>query len=357
MGRFRDLWASGKFTLKDQKEQTAYQAEQEGNNMFDDLSPEFAVPDSTKAIFDALKSRRGQETGRWLREVAGERPAQALVAAAPAANVFDEVVACMDSLFKEFGDLSYEFNKTAIGTELLITFERPNVIERKSDEVWYKPVTRIYQGRLTTRQWALIVKGEDKKISIVLVPAGMLLAITTGQDSNEGTTSFMELNRADNGTWAIAGETVPQHAIPHLAKELLGDLIRLSSGVMSESELFARAGEQPRLGENLAVGYQSAPAPAVPVAAAQADPNSSSIHDACDVVDAIVERELKRLYGETGTLRPNSVSAINIRKEISAVEAFRVKMMQAFTEYTRETQALTGAAPEPEAPQKFELLH
>lgn len=363
MGRFRDLWASGKFVLQAKKEESKFQ-EVEAVHLLQQMSPELGVSDSTKAIFDALKSRRGQETGRWLRDLAGDRPAQAPTAATAtaSANVFDETVAWMDALFKEFSDLVFEFNKTAIGTEYLVSYDSPVVKEKKSDEVWYKPVTKSYHGRLTTRQWSLIVRGEEKKISIVLLPAGMLLAYAGGQMSDEESAPFMEIVRSgDSGSWSIGGEVVQIAAVPHLAKELLGDLIRLSSGVMSESELFSHASGAPRLGGNLAVGYTAPPPQPSPVSPTDSDAHkrfdveSVTFHDACDVVDSIVEHELKQLYTRASQVQPGSTDATNVRKHISAVEAFRVKMMDAFTEYTRATQPL-AAQDSDKAPPVVELL-
>ena len=359
MGRFSDLWASGKFIIKDK--QTAENLEkQQAEQLFEQLSGELAVPDSTKAIFDNLKVRRGQETGRWLRDMAAQQPTEQQIAAASAAPAatagsFDATVALIDTLFKEFGDLTFEFNKSAIGTDLLITMERPILSEKKTTEVWYRPVARTYQGRLITRKWALIVRGQEKKISIRMLPAGMLLAYTGGQVTDDEYPPFMEISHEDGDDWRIAGEVFPGASIPHLAKEILGDLIRLSSGHMSESELLSPSNEGPKLGENMAVGYQQqAPQPVQKAADRKIDAEGMDVHDACDMVDVVVERELKRLYAEATKVQPGSGTADHLRKEISAIEAFRSKVMEAFELYTHAKQGMPAAGKE--QPEKVELL-
>jgi hypothetical protein len=350
MGRFSDLWATGKFIAKD-REETEKSQQQEALHMFQDLSPEMAVPESTRQIFDALKARRGAETGKWLREMAPDQSLQVeaqrqqmLEAGAPTSGSFEDTVAWMDGLFKEFADLAYEFNKTAVGTELLISFERPSVTEKRSDEVWYRPVSKTYQGRVTTRRWAMIIKGVDKKISIFLLPSGVLLSFTSGKTDEKEYPPFVELIHTADGEWTIGGVSVGRASTGPLAKELLGDIIRVSSGVMSEAELFTQGTDSPKLGENTAVGYAQ---PETPRATAEhVDSSAMDMHDACDVVDHVIDRELKRLYAEASSLQASSPNAEVIRKQISAATAFRMKMLEAFEQYIHACQATPSATPQ-----------
>lgn len=354
MGRFRDLWASGRFAIKS-KEEDFGQQQHEALEAMHELGADFAVSDASKVILDALKSRRGQETGKWLKslvpesEIVGQQP---VVHETTGASVYDEITVWTDALFKQFSELIFEFNKQAVGTDLMISFERPKLYEKKSDELWYKPVTKTYQGRMTTRKWALVVRGRDAKIGIYLFPAEMLLAFNADQVSDQELQPFMEVLRADvNGvdSWTINGERAPLEALPHLAKELMGDLIRVSTGSMSEAELFtSHTTDAPhKLGENVAVGYDhSAAAPSAPSAAAaggKLNLEDMNVFDACDIVDGIIERELKRLYTEAASLGPGSPQADLARKQISTVESFRMKMLESFEEFTTKTQALLMA--------------
>jgi hypothetical protein len=354
MGRFKDLWASGKFTVLQGDEWDQCQREQ-ALHQFEQVSPELAVPEKTRAIVDAIKARRGQETGRWLRDMA-PKPArdEATVAATRAkVNAFEQTVAWIDTLFKEFASLAYEFNKTAAGSDLLISYTHPVTIDNPADDL----ETKTYQGRLTTRQWALIIRGTDKQVSVLLLPSAALLAFTIGKGADCVYQPFTEvLQSIDTGTWAIGGVPIQLTAVPHLAKELLGDLIRVSSGVMSESELFSRSMEPPKLGENLAIGYkQQQPPPAAIAPTRPDDLETMSMHDACDVVDGIIDRELRRLYGESSSQPSSTDGADATRQQISAVEEFRVKMLGAFEHYTELTQSFSS--PLPLTPTTVELQH
>lgn len=358
MGRFNDLWASGKFAVK-RNEEFEESRQQEARDMARELSPDLAVPVASRDVFDALKAKRGQETGRWLNGLipdAVERPIESLAAGATA---FEEVSAWIDKLCKEFVELAYEFNKKAIGTNLYISYEKPRLYEKKSDDVWYRPVEKTYKGRLTTRDWALVVRGRDEKIAIFVIPSAMVMAFDNDSVGEDEIPPFMEVKRITGNTghtWVIGGEIVPLETMPQLAKELLGDLIRVSSGVMSESELFNNHAT-PTLGENIAVGYKaeadetsSGGAPdSAAAGGAQTDARAQAmalatakdtaggdqiISKACDIVDEIIDEELKSLYSQAGKHEPGSAEAVAVRRKISATETFHTKILDAFKEYT-----------------------
>lgn len=365
MGRFRDLWASGRFMANANSAQPTPADDHPQPSASDaialgqDIGPEYAISENSRNILAALSTRRGQETGRWLmglQSEAGTSGAAASSAAGAGAgaagagaatgggggSAFEEIVALIDSIFKEFAELSFEFNKSAVGTELMVGWEQPELSEKKTDEVWYRPVEKTYSGRLTTRQWAMVVKGSDKKISIYLLPSSMLLAFSFGQDDKAS--PFMEIVHAGPGQWTIGGENAPMTGIYALAKELLGDLIRVSSGVMSEDELFApHSAEKPALGQNLAVGFDAAQQQAASHKV-RSDIDQMDMHDACDIVDHIIDKELQALYQKAKAAAPGSGDTDSLRKQISAVENFRIKMLDAFEEYTQITTLMAEQA-------------
>jgi len=150
--------------------------------------------------------------------------------------------------------------------------------------------------------------------------------------------------------WAIQGEEASLATIPALAKELFGDLIRMASGKMESSELFARNSAEPKLGENVAVGYKKesqATAPAVAGEAVTLKIDETHLHEACDVLDKVIEKELQKLYQATSTLSPGSPEADQARRQISAVTTFRSKIVDAFENFAKESHNI--AEPEPVA--------
>lgn len=344
MGRFRDLWASGKIAIKHQKEYENY-VQKEGAGLVSELMPGLEVNPDSQQVFSNIKSRRGQETGRWLAnlktETAAVSPAESVQATESA---YEESARWVNMLFQSFEDISFEYNKSAIGTDLMVSCEMPKTHEEKSDDLWYKPVIKTRQGRLTTRDWAMVVRGHEKKVLIFLIPTPMLLAFAANQASESDYPPFMEVIR-DPGPppqWTIGGEAIHIRAIPELAKVLLGDLIRVTSGVMTEAELFNTGNEgSVKLGESVAVGMtneqKQASAAKATAPKEKLELDQMGVSDACDIVDSIIDQELRRLYEKATTLGPSSQGASSVRKRISAVEKFRSKLTEAFEEFTHAT--------------------
>ncbi len=90
MGRFNNLWASGKFAIKRNQEFERAQMEQ-AVKMAAEFAPEYAVPENSRQIFDALKAKRGQETGKWLNGLMPANSEKPMETQAASANAFDDV--------------------------------------------------------------------------------------------------------------------------------------------------------------------------------------------------------------------------------------------------------------------------
>lgn len=347
--KFRDMWLSGKFAIDRKNKGTINERdEKEAIAALKEL-----IPQQSKAVYSDLQKRRGAETGRWLKELSSETPVdkaqqdQWQQAQAKATDNFDSVRIWIDALFQEFGGLTYGFNENAVGGDLFVSTERPSVLETKDDTVWYKPVTRCYQGRLTTRFWSLAVKGDEKRIALYLFPNEMTLGFKTGDYADNELPPILVAEPAQIGgrnTWTIQGEEAAIAMMGPLAKELFGDLIRVASGKMEQSELFnSHKHGAPKLGENVAVGYDAG---AQPAASQEAHPAQNikidgfSLSDACDILDRVVDRELQAIYKAAASTTPGTPAASNARKQISAVEAFRMKVVDAFENYSHESHAI-----------------
>ncbi|MFA6210046.1 MAG: hypothetical protein WCT03_26315 [Candidatus Obscuribacterales bacterium] len=355
MGRFNDLWASGKFALKRNQEADESRM-QEARARAQELSPDLAIDPDSREIFDALRAKRGQETGRWLNGLVPanvEKPAEVQAATVTA---FEDVNKWIDLLSEQFVELAYEFNKKAIGTNLYISYEKPKLFEKRDEDIWYKPVDKTYKCRLTTRDWALIVRGHDSKIAVFVVPSSMVMAFDNDSVGEDEIPHFMEIERTTGSggdiSWLIGGVSTTLGSIPPLAKELFGDLIRVSSGVMTEAELFSDH-KTPTLGENIAVGYQQ-PGDSQSKASDSSQPGADSgfgdaarssehvISKACDIVDEIIDQELKSLYASATAYQPGTPEATSIRQQISATETFHTKILDAFKEYTHTSMAASA---------------
>lgn len=130
MSRFRDLWVSGKYAIdRKSKGEVDVRTEKEAAQLMHQL-----IPEPSQQIYSDLSNRRGQETGRWLKGLAGEAPAAAeswVQAQANAADSFEEARVWIDALFQEFGGLTYGFNDRVVGTDLFVNCEKAQIVETR----------------------------------------------------------------------------------------------------------------------------------------------------------------------------------------------------------------------------------
>jgi len=132
MSRFRDLWVSGKYAIdRKSKDEVNVRTEKEAAQLMHQL-----IPEPSQQIYRDLSTRRGQETGKWLKSLAGDAPAAAeswAQAHANAADSFEEARVWIDALFQEFGTLTFGFNDTVVGTDLFVSCEKAQVVETRDE--------------------------------------------------------------------------------------------------------------------------------------------------------------------------------------------------------------------------------
>jgi len=98
----------------------------------------------------------------------------------------------------------------------------------------------------------MLFRGSLGKIEVFVVPAEMLLAISTHATDESAYSPLLTIESDwQNGqlNWHIAQTVISIDQVSSLAKELFGDLVRVASGQMSESELFAHPMQELNLGE------------------------------------------------------------------------------------------------------------
>jgi len=353
--RFRELWVTGKIAIdRKTKDEVGERAVQQAASILKEL-----IPEPSQKMFTDLKSRRGTETGVWLKGLVTQGPKTGEFAQPQtnAADSFEEARAWIDALMHNFAELAMTFNESAVGTDLSVELERPKLIESRDEKIWYRPVTaRSYMGRISTRLWSEVVRGDEKKISIYVFPAEMTIGFKAGQYTDDEVPPFLVVEHTGTGekAWTIQGEPVPLSKVGFLAKELFGDLIRVTSGKMADTELFnSHQTTSPKLGENVAVGYDKNAQPQADAqhstGAHEINKDDLDITDACDIVDKVIDKELKRLYAQSASVTPGAPEAAEARKQISAIQTFHMKVVDAFEQYAHDCHAEPAkkAAPAP----------
>lgn len=214
-------------------------------------------------IIDNLQPRRGRETVEWLNDISDEiLQNNPELAAQEVARVSEEpgvksneLVTWVEKMFDYFEDMSADFNETAVGTKLTVAVQRPVFhYEEGAYGVYTEESTiAVFKGHLATRTWGMLIQGHQDTIDIYIVPSDRLLKFTFGDIQNAGFKPFMTIQsvKTEEGLqWRIDGSKLRFEMLPMLCKELLGDLVRVASGTMDESELFCRHPKL-KLGENV----------------------------------------------------------------------------------------------------------
>ena len=312
--------------------------------------------DASHRMLEALKERRGEETGKWLalmrdevgvpvlgpppkledvdkRETINEAPyspplsaqytettksrPSTAVAAPPSAPTApaerNETVEWVKKLFQEFSGQALDFNATASGTELVMTVRPPEFTFETPHYGDYDPQKKIkvFKGHIATTHWAMLVQGYNDKIDVYVIPSESILNFTLNDIRKSELSPFMTIDSTIvNGQreWTTSGHAVTPETLPLLAKELLGDLVRIGSGTMNESELFAHHATDLKLGETVAQGYEPPPDP-TPVAPPSTTSSNSiealATWTACDALLQSIYKDLGSITENEGALDPD----------------------------------------------------
>ena len=249
-------------------------------------------------------------------------------------NDENETIFWVNRLFKELSNLSAEFNATASGTDLVVNVQLPEITYESAhfgeayDE--HKKV-ELFKGHLATAHWAMLVQGSEGKIDVYMIAADQILNFTLNDIRKSQLSPFMRIasQKVDGHLrWNIDGEEIPAASIPLLCKELFGDLVRISSGAMGESELFAHHDKPLRLGETVAQGYeipqsQAASAPAAETESPIGGKGSQSVlcdvktlptWDACRKFIDTLDRDLAFVGERQNSIDPSSEESVQLHK-------------------------------------------
>ncbi|MDR3615288.1 MAG: hypothetical protein P4L53_17145 [Candidatus Obscuribacterales bacterium] len=300
---------------------------------------------NSQKILDHLKQYRGKETARWLNEQDEQSainfvmnhggvlpppaplkvedvdkyevddsptyqpPIEALYSLNPAADnsprqlpsANNAQVDWIERMFDQFAQCARNFNSTHTVQNLSVSVHRPEYSQEKSMYETYLPETKatLFKGHISTSAWGLLVQGHADTIEIFIIPADRLLTFTINDIHGRGFIPFMVINSEyvnNQLEWHIENEIISLAKLPILAKELFCDLIRVTSGQMQESELFASYSGEMKLGETVAMGYAPPPEQAI------VEPNLAPVVDvdsatwsACRDLVQLIDKELATL--------------------------------------------------------------
>lgn len=209
------------------------------NTPADNPVPSYLVGDPTETLLNIKSRGDDSETGTWLAslvndalEIAAHGDAEQPVTDAD----LDLMVRWVAEIFNEFELYKIEFNKKAVGSDLIVDASPLNL-----DAL--SPSHDHFEAHLSTRHWSLAFDASTRKLDVYLIPAEFLLAFTTSHDQSQYKPflTFIPRRHRDQYYWSVEDRTVTFELLPKLAKELFSDLIKVASGNISEEEFFSSA--------------------------------------------------------------------------------------------------------------------
>jgi len=241
---FLDRWQTGSSHLQERKTIDASIASQE--------------------ILAALRLRRGSETASWLSSLSQELSDVGGGVAGPNDPPTQSAMTdWLERMFDQFQSYADEFNQTAEGTDLIVNCAPPTYRYQlasdrsQSGDSTSGKITTL-EGHLSTRYWAMLIRGRYEKIEIFVLPVETLLGFSASRLGEKDFPPLMEINAVwkDNQlSWQLCWQTLSYDNLQDLTRELFGDLVRVAGGTMSNAELFAHHSCKLSLGESLAVGF------------------------------------------------------------------------------------------------------
>lgn len=198
-----------------------------------------------------LKSRAGKETVNWLSDLTEEENdgsvedmveqasvSQASQAALPAQfahpSIAQTQVKWVDKLFDLFQQYEVEFNRVVQSAQLRVETDRA-VISSDLIARMQGSDHHYYSGRLYTRLWTLVIRGNLSHIEGYVIPSDHYIGFEHNVDKYTKFFEFIPLWDGDL-KWGFERVTISLDQLPSVAKRIFGQLVRVAKGEAGEDE-------------------------------------------------------------------------------------------------------------------------
>ncbi|MBX9940278.1 MAG: hypothetical protein K2Y32_13540 [Candidatus Obscuribacterales bacterium] len=204
-----------------------------------------AEQELNERILASLQSSfSGEETKRWMTAIKDDRIEQAeeVVAAGSKENQLSTSMAnVIDKLFDNFKRYSFDFNRQQENKQWEVSCERPSSMRTTADYMEHGKPIKFCIGHLSTKEYALVIQGEEVRIRAYFLPIEFLMGFRPGQ-SDFPPYLDMRLGVSGNSVtepvWLIEGQTVGLNSLAALSRRLLTQLIKVTKGEANYDEQF-----------------------------------------------------------------------------------------------------------------------
>lgn len=136
-------------------------------------------------VMAGYKGKSPKSTHTLLAKISGDKAAVEVGERHKEKAIDDAMISFVDRMFDSFQNCAYEINRHAAGSELELNWIRPFKQKETVLSGWrnkQQDIIEVLSGRLSTRQWTLVVRGTPKDgITIHILPVDKLISFGTDQ--------------------------------------------------------------------------------------------------------------------------------------------------------------------------------
>lgn len=185
----------------------------------------------------------GEETKRWMAAMKEDKleVAEEVVAAGSTENsLHSSMTAVMDRLFDNFKRYSFDFNRLQENRDYEVTCERPTSMRMTAEYMERGKPIKFCLGHLSSKDYSLIVQGEEIRIRVFIVPIEYMVGFKPGQTEFS---PYIDMKlaagkQANETVWKIGNETVAMSSLPAISRRIFTQLVKVTKGEASFDETF-----------------------------------------------------------------------------------------------------------------------
>lgn len=198
-----------------------------------------------KLVLAQLKPRIGRETANMLNDLVDDTKTKvesAPVATDQGTDYSPAAVNCvgrknelmvgwLDEIFDCFQQFGFEFNKALTRQDLYVHVQRPAIVqEQVTLRDGRKVVAQFFKGVISTKEWALVMRGQDHFVEVFLVPTQAIGALSSNSNVARLLVMLPYRNGAGQPAYRIDGDVVSWEDLRPFSKQLYGCLVKLAKG-------------------------------------------------------------------------------------------------------------------------------
>jgi hypothetical protein len=198
-----------------------------------------------KILSSVNRAFTGEATNRWIVAMKDDTivEAEETVATGSKENHLNtNMAAIIDRLFDNFKRYAFEFNRSQPNRELVINCERPASMRTQAEYSEMGRQIKFCLGHLSSRNWALVVQGEENRVRAYVTPVEYLVGFRPNQKDFEPYIE-MKLMVDPSGSsrdlvWTIDNQLLAIESLPALSRRLFGQLVKVCRGEAEHTERF-----------------------------------------------------------------------------------------------------------------------